>query len=508
MISRLFAQHISDEFPYKFTPIQAEAAEAIGAFLGDPRTDQAFILRGYAGTGKTSLVAAVVRVWQMLQRPVILLAPTGRAAKVFSMHAGQPAFTIHKTIYRQQTFNGEETIFNRGWNTLRDALFIIDEASMISNQGGNSIFGTGMLLDDLVQFVYGGTNCRLMMVGDTAQLPPVGEEESPALHRETLEAYGLYVREAELTEVVRQEKASAVLRNATYLRQHISLFDGSTVRGVYSNDADAYGAVNENGMPLVTVGNHTEVRTILGDELIDALESSYREWGTDDTIIVTRSNKRANIYNQGIRSRIFDYEDVLTRGDRVMAVKNNYFWNTQNAALLPESKTPPMAFIANGDSAEVVHFHNLHEMHGFTFADVTLRFSDYDDLELDCRVLIDTLTSDSPSLSPEQASQLYEAVYADYADIKNRRDRMKAIRKDPYYNALQIKYAYAITCHKAQGGQWHEVYIDQGYLGNETDPVAYLRWLYTAFTRTSGNLYLVNWPKAQTQIASGKDTHE
>lgn len=508
MISRLFAQHIADEFPHEFTSLQAEAAEAIGAFLGDPRTDQAFILRGYAGTGKTSLVAAVVRVWQKLQRPVILLAPTGRAAKVFSMHAGLPAFTIHKVIYRQQTFNGEDTLFSRGWNASRDALFIIDEASMVSNQGGSTVFGTGMLLDDLVQYVYGGANCRLMMVGDTAQLPPVGEEESPALHRKTLEAYGLHVREAELTEVVRQEKASAVLRNATHLRLHISQFDGSTVRGEYSNETDAYEAVNEEGMPLVTVGDHTEVRIVPGDELIDSLEGSYREWGTDDTIIVTRSNKRANIYNQGIRSRIFDHEDVLTRGDRVMAVKNNYFWTAEASAQLSEGETLPMAFIANGDSAEIVRFHNLHEMHGFTFADATLRFSDYDNLELDCRVLIDTLTSEAPSLTTEQATQLYDAVYADYVDIKNRRDRMKTIRKDPYYNALQIKYAYAVTCHKAQGGQWHEVYVDQGYLGNETDPVPYLRWLYTAFTRTSGNLYLVNWPKDQTQTASGKETKE
>ncbi len=505
MIAELFAQHIAAEFTHSFTSKQQEAARSIGAFLGDPRTDQAFILRGYAGTGKTSLIAAVVRVWKKLGRPVVLLAPTGRAAKVFSLHAGFPAYTIHKIIYRQDTFAGEDTHFNRGWNATRDALFIVDEASMVANQGGNSLFGTGMLMDDLVHYVYSGTNCRMMLVGDTAQLPPVGEEESPALQPRVLEGYGLNVRMVELTEVVRQAAASAVLRNATHLRIQISAFDGTEVQGAYADDLEAANAVNEQGMPLILVHPHSEVRIVPGDELIDALEASYRTWDAAGTIIVTRSNKRANIYNNGIRSRIFDHEDLLTRGDLVMVVKNNYFWIEQVAAELPEGESLPMAFVANGDTAEVVRYHNLHKMHGFLFADATLRFDDYDDFELDCRVLLSTLQSESPSLTAEEAHRLYESVYQDYADIPNRRDRMKAIRRDPYYNALQLKYAYAITCHKAQGGQWHEVYVDQGFIPDDADPVGYLRWLYTAFTRTSGNLYLVNWPENQTLRTHDRD---
>ena len=498
MISQLFARNIAEAFPHAITPHQEAAALKMGEFLSDPRTSQAFILRGYAGTGKTSLVGAVVRVWQQLQRTVVLLAPTGRAAKVFSHHAGSPAYTIHKIIYRQDAFKGEDTHFNPGWNPFKEALFIVDEASMVSNNGGNRLFGTGCLLDDLIQFVYTGAGCRLMMVGDTAQLPPVGEEESPALQPSILEGYGLNVRMAELTEVVRQAQTSAVLRNATHLRLQISTFDGTSVQGAYADNEDAYHAVNENGLPLITVGEHSEVRVIPGDELIEALEASYQNWGTSDTIIVTRSNKRANIFNQGVRTRIFDREDILVRGDQIMTVKNNYYWTAQEATQLAEGETLPLAFVANGDSAEVVRLHNVHNMHGFQFADVTLRFPDYDNYELDCRILLSTLLSDSPSLTSTESAQLYEAVYQDYVDIRNQRERMKAIRQDPYYNALQIKYAYAVTCHKSQGGQWHEVYIDQGYIPDDTDPVAYLRWLYTAFTRTSGNLYLINWPAEQT----------
>lgn len=498
MISELFAQHIAQEFPHSFTPLQHEAALKIGEFLSDPRSEQTFVLRGYAGTGKTSLVAAVVRVWKRLQRPIILLAPTGRAAKVFSQHAGHPAYTIHKTIYRQQTFSGEATYFERGWNVQKEALFIVDEASMIAQQGGSRIFGTGNLMDDLIQYVFSGAHCRLMLVGDTAQLPPVGEDESPALRVKVLEEYGLNVRSVELTEVVRQAETSLVLRNATHLRLHISAFDGTEVRGAYAHETEALDQVNDEGLPLIAVHPHKEVSIIPGDELIDALESSYRNWGTDDTIVITRSNKRANIYNNGIRSRIFDREELLERGDLIMIVKNNYYWNILPDAHPTKEKLQSLPFIANGDCAEVLRLHNVHEMHGFLFADATLRFFDYDNIELDCRLLLSTLQSESPSLTSEEANALYEAVHADYADISNLRERMKAIRQDPYYNALQVKYAYAITCHKSQGGQWHEVYIDQGYIPDDADLTGYLRWLYTAFTRTSGQLYLVNWPEEQT----------
>ena len=503
-VGTLFEQSIAAEFPHDFTPHQREAVAEIGSFLADPRNDRAFVLRGYAGTGKTSLVSAVVRVWRRLQRPVVLLAPTGRAAKVFSLHAGMPAHTIHRVIYRQKSFEGEDTQFDRGWNPAKSALFIVDEASMVANNGGNSLFGTGRLLDDLIQYIYSGESCRLMMVGDTAQLPPVGEEESPALQKSVLESYGLHVRMCELTDVVRQASASAVLRNATRLRCQIGTLSGAPLQADEDFDLDRY--VNADGMPLIEVAKGTETQLMPGDELIDALEQSYRTWGTSDTIVVTRTNKRANIFNNGIRSRILEREDVLERGDLVMAVKNNYYWTVKAAESLPEGERVPMAFIANGDTAEVVRFRNVHEMHGFTFADATLRFGDYDNWEMECRILLDTLQSEAPALTREEAARLYESVYADYADIANKRERMKAIRQDAYYNALQIKYAYAVTCHKAQGGQWHEVYVDQGYIPEDMDPVAYLRWLYTAFTRTSDKLYLVNWPKDQIYDINDRNT--
>lgn len=503
-VGTLFEQSIAAEFPHNFTSHQREAVAEIGSFLADPRNDRAFVLRGYAGTGKTSLVSAVVRVWRRLQRPVVLLAPTGRAAKVFSLHAGMPAHTIHRVIYRQKSFEGEDTQFDRGWNPAKSALFIVDEASMVANNGGNSLFGTGRLLDDLIQYIYSGESCRLMMVGDTAQLPPVGEEESPALQKSVLESYGLHVRLCELTDVVRQASASAVLRNATRLRCQIGTLSGAPLPADEDFDLDRY--VNADGMPLIEVAKGTETQLMPGDELIDALEQSYRAWGTSDTIVVTRTNKRANIFNNGIRSRILEREDVLERGDLVMAVKNNYYWTVKAAESLPEGERVPMAFIANGDTAEVVRFRNVHEMHGFTFADATLRFGDYDNWEMECRILLDTLQSEAPALTREEAARLYESVYADYADIANKRERMKAIRQDAYYNALQIKYAYAVTCHKAQGGQWQEVYVDQGYIPEDMDPVAYLRWLYTAFTRTSDKLYLVNWPKDQIYDINDRNT--
>lgn len=498
--SHLFAQAIADEFPHAFTPHQQQAADRIGAFLADPRDNQAFILRGYAGTGKTSLVAAVVRVWQRLDRPVILLAPTGRAAKVLSLHSGIPAFTIHKVIYRQETFKGEDTRFDRGWNPARNALFIVDEASMIpsgsgapswsgafASSGGGAIFGNGNLLEDLIHFVYSGNGCKMMFVGDTAQLPPVGDNDSPALRPSALKTYGLDVTGAQLTEVVRQESMSPVLREATKLREHIT----ALTRGTASEEVPT-------SLPVISTEGE-ELNVTPGSELIDALESAYHNWGTDQTIVVTRSNKRANVYNNGIRARIFDREESLTRGDLVMAVKNNYFWTAEAQKALPKGEVLPMPFIANGDIAEVVYLRNIHEMHGFTFADATLRFTDYEDLELECRILIDTLQSESPNLTREEQQRLFDNVHIDYLDIKNERERMKAIRQDPYYNALQIKYAYAVTCHKAQGGQWHEVFVDQGYLPPDLDTVSYLRWLYTAFTRTSDNLYLVNWPSDQQE---------
>lgn len=467
---------LEKEFRMEFTPTQKQAAVLLSHFVATPQQNVACILRGYAGTGKTTLVGALVRVMKALQREVVLLAPTGRAAKVFTHHAGTPAYTIHRAIYRQETFQGEGTRFSLGFNKLHDALFIVDEASMIASGTGqysDSLFGSGELMDDLIRFVYQGARCRLLLVGDTAQLPPVGEEESPALQNDAIARYGLLVGSADLTEVVRQSRESDVLSEATTLRKLLK--------------------EDFIGIPPIHTAPKGEVRALPGDELIESLVSDYRDYGTAGVIVVTRSNKRANIYNNGIRARVFDREDELTRGDLVMAVKNNYFWTEQAAKALPPEEKARMTFVANGDAAEVVNIRNIHEMHGFRFADATLRFPDYDDFELSCRVLLSTLQSESPSLTREESRTLYEHVLQDYMDIPSKKERMKAVRQDPYYNAVQLKYAYAVTCHKAQGGQWARVYIDQGFIPEDETGANYLRWLYTAFTRTTERVYLVNW---------------
>lgn len=476
-----FFSRLTALFAHRFTSLQEQAAWQLAAFAFAEVERPAFILRGYAGTGKTTLVGAFVQALREGGKQVVLLAPTGRAAKVLAAHAGGEAYTIHKAIYRQRTFSGEDTLFELGFNKLRDTVFVVDEASMLSRSGGfDSRFGTGNLLDDLVDFVYSSPACRLLLVGDTAQLPPVGESDSPALQADVLRGYGLNVTQADLTEVVRQQEASSVLAAATMIRLQLS--------------------ENQLERPEITVGRKGEVRYLPGDELIEQLVSDYADFGTDETIVITRSNKRANLYNEGIRRRIFDRESDLTRGDLVMAVKNNYYWTALAAKDLQPGERLPFDFIANGDSAEVVALSNVHDQYGFLFADATLRFVDYGGFELDCRVLLSTLASESPSLTNDESNRLYEQVLADYADIPNKRERMKKLREDPYYNALQLKYAYAVTCHKAQGGQWARVYIDQGYIPDDADPVDYLRWLYTAITRTTARVYLVNWPAEQRSM--------
>ncbi len=481
MLHDALREQIAREFRFPFTPGQAAAADALSRFLMSPAGEAAFVLTGYAGTGKTSLIGAVVRVMKRIKRPVVLLAPTGRAAKVFSRHAGSQAYTIHKVIYRQKAFEGEASSYSLGYNKQKGALFIVDEASMISNNPtGNALFGTGMLLDDLIRYVYEAEGSKLLFVGDTAQLPPVGEDISPALCKTTLCHYGLRVSSAQLTEVVRQGRDSDVLSGATKLRQLLG--EGST------------------GLPKVACAPKGEVRALPGGELIEALVSCYGDFGTDETIVVTRSNKRANVYNNGIRARIFDREGELVRGDMIMVVRNNYFWTEKLKIENKECKCP-FDFVANGDIAEVVAVRNFQSLYGFRFADATLRFPDYEDFEMECRVLLDTLRSESPALTAEERQRLNDEVLADYADIPLKKERMRKLRQDPFYNALQIKYAYAITCHKAQGGQWARVFVDQGYMTEDMADTAYLRWLYTAFTRTSGLLYLVNFPKEQVLVS-------
>ena len=475
---------IIDEFKYRIrealglvpTAEQEHAIDVFSMFMTDRDDHVAMILRGSAGTGKTTLAGAIVRAMTTLKQRMILLAPTGRAAKVFSLNAGHPAYTIHRRIYRQKSA-GDISSFNLNFNNNHDTLFIVDESSMIANQGyGESSFGSGCLLDDLMEFVYSGKNCRLLLVGDKAQLPPVGEDESPALMPDVLRAYGMRVYECDLNQVLRQSQDSGILWNATQVR--CMMADGGW------------------SLPKIRFQGFPDIINVPGDELIESLATSYSRAGMDETMVITRSNKRANIYNQGIRNTVLDREDELCRGDQIMIVKNNYYWAKGEGA---------PTFLANGDIAVVQRVRNVHELFGFRFAEVTMTLPDYDDYELTATVILDSLTTEAPSLTREQQEQLYNAVMEDYADIPTKPERIKKLKEDKYYNALQIKYAYAVTCHKAQGGQWAHVYVDQGYMTDDMLTPDYIHWLYTAFTRATERLYLVNWPKTQIDKTDNND---
>lgn len=472
MLNNDLSQQIKRNFSYKPTEEQENTLNSFSNFLLSSSQEKILILRGYAGTGKTSLVSALVKTLDEVGRKCVLLAPTGRAAKVFSLYSHHPAYTIHRRIYRQRVFSEDMDNFTLNTNLHRQTLFIVDEASMIANEGiSGASFGTGRLLDDLIEYVYSVPGCSLMLVGDTAQLPPVGEVQSPALSAAVLQGYGLEVTECLLTQVVRQAADSGILYNATRLRQAI---------------------MNEECfmLPSVKIGSCPDVKVIQGGDLIETISESYDKAGMDETIVICRSNKRANLYNKGIRNTILYREDELNAGDVLMVAKNNYFWGADCKEL---------DFIANGDVAVVRRVRRVREMYGFRFADALLCFPDYADLELEVTLLLDTLHHDSPSLPREQSERLFEAVSEDYAHLPTKRERIKKIKEDPYYNALQVKYAYAVTCHKAQGGQWQRVFLDQGYLTEEMVSPDYYRWLYTAFTRATEILYLVNWPKEQTE---------
>ncbi|EYA01641.1 AAA family ATPase [Bacteroides fragilis] len=472
MINNYLERQIKENFSYQPTFEQEIAVKSLSEFLLSTANDTVFVLRGYAGTGKTSLVGALVKAMDKLQQKSVLLAPTGRAAKVFSAYAGHPAFTIHKKIYRQQSFSNEVSNFSINDNLTTHTLYIVDEASMISNEGlSGSMFGTGRLLDDLVEFVYSGAGCRLLLMGDTAQLPPVGEEQSPALATEALKGYGLNVIEVDLTQVVRQVQSSGILWNATQIRQLIA-------------EDECF------SLPKIKVSGFPDIQVVRGDELIDTLTGCYEKDGMDETIVVCRSNKRANIYNKGIRAQILYREDELNTGDLLMVAKNNYFWT---------EKYKEMDFIANGEIAVVRRVRRTRELYGFRFAEVLLAFPDQNDFELEANLLLDTLHSDAPALPKTENDQLFYSVLEDYVDITVKRERMKKMKADPHYNALQVKYAYAVTCHKAQGGQWQNVFLDQGYMSDEYLTPDYFRWLYTAFTRASKTLYLVNYPEEQIE---------
>ena len=464
MIDPLF-QDIAAHFPFEPTSEQTVAMNRLAIFVNNPAPRQLFLLKGYAGTGKTVIISSLVRTLVSHHRRVVLMAPTGRAAKVFSNTSGFPACTIHKKIYRQKSILDAGS-FQLDRNLHEHTLFLVDEASMISNEGlSGSMFGTGRLLDDLVSYVYSGVDCRLLMMGDQAQLPPVGEHESPGLSARFMASYGLNVSEFCLENVMRQEQESGILYNATLLRD-------------FTLEAAGMGGFR------FKLDGFRDVVKISGNELIETLSGCYSRDGIDETMVLCRSNKRAIIYNNGIRSQILDREDELNRGDSIMIVKNNYYWTEK---LLADEGADSYAnlpsFIANGDIAVIRRVRRMRELYGFRFEDAVLSFPDYDDLEMDVTLLMDTLHSESPSLTREESDKLFAAVMEDYADIPDKKEKMKKLRENPHFNALQIKYAYAVTCHKAQGGQWKNIFIDQGYIPEDGRDEDYYRWLYTALTR-------------------------
>ena len=467
MINSYLSRQITQNFPYNPTEDQVLALNVLSDFLLSEEPDSLLLLKGYAGTGKTSLVGALVKTMAELKQKSILLAPTGRAAKVFSGYAEQKAFTIHKKIYRQKAFSNEPTGFHPADNLHKDTLFIVDEASMIANEGLDSfVFGTGRLLDDLIQYVYSGENCRLILMGDVAQLPPVMQTESPALNPEILRGYNLQVQEITLTQVVRQSEDSGILFNATRLR-------------------DALRNETVEIFPKLKLKGFTDFRKVNGDELIEEISSAYSRDGIEETMIISRSNKRPTLYNNGIRNRILYREEELSSGDRLMIAKNNYFWTADNKE---------MDFIANGEIIQVLRVRRTYELYGFRFADVSVRFQDYD-LEMDVKILLDTLQTDAPALPKELNDKLFYTILEDYDDIPTKAGKMKKMKTDPHYNVLQVKFAYAVTCHKAQGGQWMNVFLDIGYITEEMLGEDFYRWLYTAFTRATHRLYLVNLPE-------------
>jgi exodeoxyribonuclease-5 len=458
------------EFPYEPTTGQAKLLGELAVFLtlSWRQSHALFLLRGYAGTGKTTVVKALVDTLPQIGKRTVLLAPTGRAAKVLANYTGKQANTIHRKIYLARTNKDGLIDLKLQVNHHKHTLFIVDEASMIQHamaQEG-ALFSSRNLLDDLFQFVYSGENCRMMFIGDAAQLPPVGLDSSPALNSEFLShSYHLTIDTFELTEVVRQASESGILVNATMVRNKV--LEQKVVFPVFCPDG------------------YRDVTRLSGGDLEEALNNAYSGAAKDNNVVICRSNKRANIYNREIRSRILFLEGEIATGDFLMVVKNNYYW-------LPEDSA--VGFIANGDIVEIVRIRNIEEMYGFRFADITMRFLDYpEETELDVKIMLDTLMADSAALPQSDNNRLFQSVMADFADARSKRERLEKVKASPYFNALQVKFAYALTCHKTQGGQWDTVFVDQGYLSDKMLNAEYLRWLYTAVTRATKKLFLVNF---------------
>lgn len=465
MLNTYIAGQIYAKISFDATVSQKKVVENLSEYLSSPDYSSIFILNGYAGTGKTTLIAALVQVLRAMNIPCVLLAPTGRAAKVLAQYSGTEAHTIHKRIYRQRTNADYESKYSLDINREKGCVFIVDETSMLSDSTPDGqIFGSGSLLEDLITYVRSGRQCRLILVGDDAQLPPVGADRSPALDATAMRSYGEVVYSS-MTDVVRQDAASGILRNATALRQMLE-------RG-------------EVEVPHIDL-NYPDIESIGGGEFLECLEDAYARYGRDETIVITRSNKRANRFNEGIRRYILSAEEQIESGDRLMVVKNNYYYTER-------MEKSPMSFIANGDIALLKRIRRFEDFYGFHFADAVLSFGDYGDTEIECKILLDTLSSESPSLTREQSRQLFDEVEKDYMDTASRLKRFRQIRENPHYNALQVKFAYAVTCHKAQGGQWRAVFVDRCLFGDEPMTRDMLRWLYTAVTRATKKLYLVNF---------------
>lgn len=469
MLRNFISERLLENLEFQPTSGQKELIRELGIFLAAEVFQEIMLVKGYAGTGKTTLVKSLVKTLNSLDQKSFLLAPTGRAAKVLTAYSGQPAWTIHKKIYRQKSGRDGMGEFVLDRNLHKQTCFIVDEASMIGDRSPDTFFGSGDLLRDLLDYVEAGSQCRLILVGDTAQLPPVGLDMSPALSHERLESFGYRVREIELTDVVRQAEGSGILHNAT------------SIRNLITAHIEDYPRFHFDSFP--------DISMISGTDLLETISSSYDRYGTSDTIVITRSNKRANKFNAGIRSQVLWREEQLSPGDLLMVVKNNYFWKDEENRI---------DFVANGDIIRVERVVSTEEVHGHTFANITVSMPDYQDIEMDVKVLLDVIDLDAPSLNYDQQKTLYLSVAEDYPNEPSRKRVADKISADPFYNALQVKFAYAVTCHKAQGGQWKSVFLDQGYFTEEMLSLDYLRWLYTAFTRASEKLYLVNFAKQFT----------
>ena len=463
--TREFGKVVLAHLPYTPNREQNLLIAALSFFCMESSEESVMLINGYAGTGKTSLTGALVKALSSMHKKAVLLAPTGRAAKVFSEYSGHPAYTIHRKIYRQKSFSPEYGNFQLAENKHTDTYFIVDEASMIPNSSmEGAVFGTGCLLDDLVHYVYSGVRCHLILLGDKAQLPPVGFADSPALSVEQLKSYGLKVYEQVLTQTARQAEDSGILHNATLLRLNME---------------------NPAGLvkPQLQLDDFVDIEPLSSEYLSETISDCYGRDGMGETIVITRSNKRATMYNAGIRNQILYREDELVSGDMLLVAKNNYFWSEQYEEL---------DFIANGDVARVSRVKGTFKKYGFRFADVTLEFPDHNNIEIDVKVILDGLFSDSPALNREQNEKLFYEIYSELEGDK--RTRYKALKKNEYFNALQVKYAYTVTCHKAQGGQWKNVFIDMGYIPEEAlTSMDYYRWLYTAITRARKHVYLINY---------------